>query len=364
MREYNDVASSGCLFLEDLVSETFESRDHTRCTFSCRKFVAKNASLVTICFKGGSNFCCYLTPVLLHDQGFNLDLNLKIIWKLRKDRFKRLNISYTRRGVETYRTTIFQKLRKCRSEILCLLNSFLGKWDVEVVENVVDAVVDVLERLCMPADNYSWLFDVITPFSWFFLISRVDSLIMSTTPKIKTGDVLLTLRDKDVFPQAPEVTGVIWKDRLTGKAVILNNTGEIALIGNKVNDLFMLPGGGIENNEDPIAGTKRECQEETGCTIEITHALGVTEDFRARDAKHCISFGYIGKVVAQGSPKLTENETDIGAYVTWLPLPKARELFATQEEKVRRGEVRFYNTCFNIIRDSLFIRRAEDALNA
>lgn len=187
---------------------------------------------------------------------------------------------------------------------------------------------------------------------------------MSTTPEIKTGDVLLTLRDKDVFPQAPEVLDVIWKDRITGKAVVLNEAREVALIGNKVNDLFLLPGGGVEDSEDPITGTKRECQEETGCTIEITHELGTTEDFRARDAKHCISFGYIGKVIAQGNPKLTENETDIGAYVTWLPLSKARELFATQEEKVRRGEVRFYNTCFNILRDSLFIRRAEEVLSA
>lgn len=187
---------------------------------------------------------------------------------------------------------------------------------------------------------------------------------MSVRPEIKPSEILLTLRDGDIFLHTPKAADVIWKDRFTGKVVLLNNTGEVALLGNKVNDLFLLPGGGIEDHEDIIVGTKRECREETGCEINITHKLGMTEDFRTRNAKHCISFGYIGTVVSQGAPRLTKNETDIGAYVTWVPLAKACELFTIQEGKVRRGEVRFYNTCFNVVRDSLFIRRAEEMLNS
>jgi ADP-ribose pyrophosphatase YjhB (NUDIX family) len=173
------------------------------------------------------------------------------------------------------------------------------------------------------------------------------------------GEILMTLYDKDIFPNTPDVTDVVWKDRPTVKAVIFNEANEIALIGNKINDFFLLPGGGVENGESVLDGIVRECQEETGCGIEVQNALGKTEDFRLRDSKHCISFGYSAKVTSYGTPTLTEDEADIGAYVKWLPLSEAVELFRLQEEKVRAGEVAFYNTCFNTIRDSLFIRRAQ-----
>lgn len=176
----------------------------------------------------------------------------------------------------------------------------------------------------------------------------------------KGDELLMVIRDKDIFPDAPDVLDIVWKERPTGKAVLLNEDGEIALIGNKVNDFFLLPGGGIEADESILDGIRRECREETGCEIEIQDALGVTEDFRSRDSKHCISFGYSAKVISYGTPTLTTNEADIGAYVKWLSLPEAIEVLRIQEEKVRAGEVKFYNTCFNTIRDLLFIRRAQD----
>jgi ADP-ribose pyrophosphatase YjhB (NUDIX family) len=175
------------------------------------------------------------------------------------------------------------------------------------------------------------------------------------------GDVLLTLHDKDIFPDTQDVpASMVWKDRPTAKVVLFNKENKIALIGNKVNDFFLLPGGGIEPNESVEEGIRRECLEETGCEIEIQNTLGVTEDFRSRDSKHCTSFSYSAKVISYGEPTLTDSEADIGAYVKWLPLPEAIELLALQEEKVKAGEVKFYNTCFNTIRDLLFLRRAND----
>ena len=185
---------------------------------------------------------------------------------------------------------------------------------------------------------------------------------MRNTDYEKDIAILMTLRDEDIFPNEPKPTGIVWEDRSTGKVVLFNDQNQIALIGNKVNDFFLLPGGGIEGSESIVGGVKRECREETGCEIEITQELGVTEDFRARDSKHCISFGYVAKVISQGTPTLTENEIDIGAYVKWLPISEAAELFARQEEKVKKGEVKFYNTCFNIFRDSLFIRLAQELI--
>jgi 8-oxo-dGTP pyrophosphatase MutT (NUDIX family) len=173
----------------------------------------------------------------------------------------------------------------------------------------------------------------------------------------------MTLHDKDIFPNAPDTTGVKWKDRPTGKVVLLNEKNEVALVSNKVTNLFLLPGGGIEESENIVEGTKRECREETGYEIGITSELGVTEDYRIRDSRHCISYGFVAKALSQGQIALTENESNIGFFMQWFSLEEAVEVFAAQEEKVRRGEVEFYNTCFNIMRDSFFIRRAQKLLS-
>jgi len=180
---------------------------------------------------------------------------------------------------------------------------------------------------------------------------------MSNRNVIENSEILMSLRDKDIFPNTPDMVDAVFEDRLTGKIVLFNEEGKIALVGNKVNDFFILPGGGVEEGESVLNGMRRECREETG----IQEALGVTEDFRSRDGKHCISFCYSAKVVSLGAPMLTEGEAKIGVYVKWFSLPEAIELFALQEEKVKAGEVKFYNTCFNIMRDSFFIRHYESS---
>jgi 8-oxo-dGTP diphosphatase len=212
----------------------------------------------------------------------------------------------------------------------------------------------------MSTDDYFGLFHYLILSCWVFAVLRYTQYNMSNIDDGKNREVLMVLRDTDLFPNTPEVTDVVWKDRPTGKVVLFNERDEIALIGNKVNNFFMLPGGGVEDNESVLEGVKRECQEETGCEIEIIQELGITEDFRSRDSRHCISFGYVAKVISCGTSNLTKSEIDVGAYVKWLPLLEAQELFVSQEEKVKQGEVKFYNTCFNIIRDSLFIRRAQE----
>ncbi len=189
---------------------------------------------------------------------------------------------------------------------------------------------------------------------------------MNNTRDKESGKIFIVLRDKDVFPNTPEAmeaVDVVWKVRPTGKVVLFNEKNEIALMGNKVNAFLLLPGGGINDNESILDGIKRECQEETGCQIELQESLGITEDFRLRDSRHCISFGFSAKVVSYGASTLTENEADIGAYVKWFPLSEAIELLSSQEKKVRKGEVKFYNTCFNTIRDNFFLQKVRDLIH-
>lgn len=166
--------------------------------------------------------------------------------------------------------------------------------------------------------------------------------------------------EEDVFPnKAIEQKGVIFEDRPTGKAIVFDHDGNVALVGNMINSFRLLPGGGIDNNESPEEGIKRECLEEIGCVVELIHNLGIIEDYRTRDKKHCINHCYTARLVGEkGELALTEDEAKNGMHVIWTPIEEAVAILQKEVEQLKRGEVTFYNTGFNILRDSIFLQEA------
>jgi len=170
---------------------------------------------------------------------------------------------------------------------------------------------------------------------------------------------IATIHEKDVFPDKIESDDIQYSDRNTGKAIIINNGNMIALIGNKQNDYMLLPGGGIDENEDLQTGVVRECLEEVGYTVSIADEVGVIDDYRPRDKKHCISYCYIAKVTGgDGIPKYTKDESEVGMYIKWVDPKEALDIFKRQKADLDKGKVIFYNTGFNILRDLMFLEEA------
>ena len=88
--------------------------------------------------------------------------------------------------------------------------------------------------------------------------------------------IIAKLTDKTVLGTA---NGLSKKPpRLTARAIVKNTRGEIAILYFKSNDLYSLPGGGIESGEYPIDALKREILEETGCTAKHIKELGIVEE--------------------------------------------------------------------------------------
>src|SRR3989344_1733015 len=50
----------------------------------------------------------------------------------------------------------------------------------------------------------------------------------------------------------------------------------------------------------------------------------------------------------------TEDEKKNDLSVIWLEGETARKILREQVDKVRKGEIKFYNTAFNIVRDQIF----------
>lgn len=166
----------------------------------------------------------------------------------------------------------------------------------------------------------------------------------------------------DIFPgKEDNKKEIMFEDRATGKAIVFDEQKNIALVGNKVNSFYLLPGGGIGHDESIESGIVRECLEEIGCNVELIKAVGMIDDYRNRDKKHCINYCYTAKLIGEkGELSLTENEAKNGLHVIWVPIDEAKHILEKEVGQLKRGEVTFYNTGFNILRDYLFLKELKE----
>jgi ADP-ribose pyrophosphatase YjhB (NUDIX family) len=72
-------------------------------------------------------------------------------------------------------------------------------------------------------------------------------------------------------PDAPAANSVV----PSTTAVVTDEHGRIVLIRRRDNDLWALPGGGMELGESIVDTAVREVKEETGLDVEVTGLIGV-----------------------------------------------------------------------------------------
>ena len=170
---------------------------------------------------------------------------------------------------------------------------------------------------------------------------------------------LATFLQKDVFPgKEDDFENIVFEDRLTGKAIVFDNENKVALVGNKINPFYLLPGGGISSDESIQNGIIRECFEEIGCGVILLNKVGVIEDYRNRDKKHCVSHCYAARLIGEkGSLNPTEAEEKNSMHVIWVSIDEAMQMLENEVSQLKNRRVLFYNTGFNILRDHKFIQK-------
>ncbi len=171
-----------------------------------------------------------------------------------------------------------------------------------------------------------------------------------------------TFYQRDIFPQM-EDTPCDFEDRVTGKSIITNERGGVALVGTAVNYIYTLPGGGVDAGESIEEGICREAKEETGYDTEWVRKIGVIDDFRNRDKKHCISYCALLKATSEVQElNLTDDEKKNGLHVKWFGLEDAKKVLSEENEQVKKGEISFYNTAFNVVRDYEFLKEYQKTI--
>ena len=131
-----------------------------------------------------------------------------------------------------------------------------------------------------------------------------------------------------------------WTHERTACRCVVIEDGRVLLSYAARDDLWMIPGGGLEAGEDEGTCCVRELAEETGrIVLPSACVLEINEYYE--DCKY-VSRYFFGAVVGRCQIKLTEAERRMGLEPRWLPGEEALHIFSrhadyTDLDEERRG---------------------------
>ncbi len=118
----------------------------------------------------------------------------------------------------------------------------------------------------------------------------------------------------------------------TGCRGILLKDSQILLVHELKNDFFMIPGGGLEEEESLEDCCVRELQEETGYIVMTSRDgayLQINEYYE--DYKY-IDYYYLCEIIGESSTNLTEMEAERKLVAEWVDFDTALEIFSRHQE--------------------------------
>ncbi len=169
-------------------------------------------------------------------------------------------------------------------------------------------------------------------------------------------EYLRIIIDEDIFESPEFEKPNAFEKRMTVKAVVVNDEKKFGFVTNPIHGFYLLAGGGAKS-DDLEKEIKRECDEEINFEVEVLEEIGRIYEYRNRNAKEyetvCLAVKTIKKLPEDTR---TEDEKNNGLIVVWFDENEAINILTKQVGKVKRGEVGFYNTAFNIVRDNIFFK--------
>lgn len=143
-----------------------------------------------------------------------------------------------------------------------------------------------------------------------------------------------------------------------GARGIIINSDKIAVFNKSLKNEYKLPGGGIDEGEDPKIAFKREAMEETGCEIEIIDELGIIKEIKSNDNFMQTSYVFVAKVINEtGKLDLTQKEIDEGAKLLWCTPSEAYELISNCMNNLKASTYEnIYHSKFIVKRDTEILK--------
>ncbi|MDE1254678.1 NUDIX domain-containing protein [Vibrio aestuarianus] len=132
-----------------------------------------------------------------------------------------------------------------------------------------------------------------------------------------------------IHPDITNLDDKIIFQRNAARAIVLDGEDILMLYTERYHD-YTIPGGGVDDGEDIIAGMVRELQEETGAqNIHSIKPFGLFEEFRPwfkdnADIVHMLSYCYTCKVDRQlGKTSYEDYEQKNGMKPVWINIHDA-----------------------------------------
>ena len=148
----------------------------------------------------------------------------------------------------------------------------------------------------------------------------------------------MRLLKSTIHPSLESLEGTMFH-RKAARAIILNGEDILLLYTERYQDCT-LPGGGIDDHEDPVEGMIRELEEETGArNIREISAFGMYEEYRPwykpeHDIMHMESYCYVCTVDRELGPTSFEDyEINNGMKPLWVNIHQAITHNETTMEK-------------------------------
>lgn len=114
----------------------------------------------------------------------------------------------------------------------------------------------------------------------------------------------------------PNDSFILWHDPKVATAVVVEMDGGIVLGRRAIEPgygLWCLPGGFVNDDEDPAAAAARECMEEIGIAVEMTGLIGVYHIAKTT-APSMIGIAYRGRVVDGARPVAGSEMLEVGVF--------------------------------------------------
>ena len=129
-----------------------------------------------------------------------------------------------------------------------------------------------------------------------------------------------------------------WTHERTACRGVIIEDGRVLLSYAARDDLWMIPGGGLEAGEDEGTCCVRELAEETGRVV-LPSACALELQEYYEDCKY-VSRYFFGAVVGRCQSKLTEAEQRMGLEPRWLPVEEALRIFSRHDDYAATDEER------------------------
>jgi 8-oxo-dGTP diphosphatase len=109
---------------------------------------------------------------------------------------------------------------------------------------------------------------------------------------------------------------VLWHDPKVATAVVVETDGGVVLGRRGIEPgygLWCLPGGFVNDDEDPARAAERECLEEIGAPVEVTGLLGVYHVPKS-EASSLIAIAYRARLADGVTPSVGSEMLEVGIY--------------------------------------------------